>query len=67
MHFDTGLHCVQGWAEDDILSKKNSPTLNNTADRSTKNVSEEILQTPSVKLVKPITNRTEMCNIMTAG
>jgi hypothetical protein len=42
-----------------------TPTLNNKAAIYTKNSSEEIFQT-HVILVKPISNKTEICNIMKA-
>jgi hypothetical protein len=41
--------------------------LNNSADIFTKDTTEEILQTHSIKLVKPIPNKAEMCHFTSAG
>jgi hypothetical protein len=41
--------------------------LNNTADIFTKNPTEDIFQTPAVKLVKHIPNKAEMCHLTSAN
>jgi hypothetical protein len=66
-HIDTRRHFVGEWVEDNILKRIFTPTLHNTADIFTKNTTEEIFQTHSVKLVKPIPNQAEMCHFTSAN
>jgi hypothetical protein len=53
--------------EDNILKIFFTITLNNTLDIFTKNPKEEIFQTHAVKLVKPISNKAEMCHFTSAN
>jgi hypothetical protein len=64
-HIDTRQHFVREWVEDENLKIIFTPTLNNTADIFTKNPTEEIFNTHSVKLVKTIPKKREMCNFIT--
>jgi hypothetical protein len=61
-HIDTRQHFVREWVEDEILKIIFTPTL--TADIFTKNPTEEIFNTHSVKLVKTIPKQREMCNFI---
>jgi hypothetical protein len=60
-------HFFREWEEDDILKIIFTPTLHNTADIFTKNTTEEIFQTHSVILVKPIPNQIEMGHFTSAN
>jgi hypothetical protein len=64
-HIDTRRHFVREWVEDDILKIVFTPSLENTADISSKNPTEEIFQKHAVNLVKTIPKRTEMCIVTT--
>jgi hypothetical protein len=63
-HIDTLQHFVREWVEEDILKITITPTLNKSADIFTKNTTEEIVSTHSVKLVKPTPKQGEMYNII---
>jgi hypothetical protein len=65
-HIDTQQHFVREWVEDEILKIFFTPTLNNTADISTNNTTEEVFHTHAPKLVGPISNKPDMCNFTSA-